>query len=198
MRYTKEKKEAVRDRIVDVAAREYRRHGIEGLGIAKLMQSAGLTHGTFYSHFESKEELVREAMNKAFMEGEAGLFGDQSNENADPPSLRMLIESYLSPEHVMNPDFGCPMAANACDVSRASLDVRQSFTEVLKERLDRYAELAPGLTKSARQDHVMVLMSLLVGAVQGARISTDPALSARILEAAREFALHWLAGERQG
>src|SRR5687768_3008910 len=113
MRYAPEHNEATRELILEAASRLFRQHGIEAVGLAKIMAEAGLTVGTFYTHFKSKEALLREALLRSL---------DARHEDLTRAlpgaSLEMLVRAYLSPEHRDAAGTGCPVAALAAEVAR--------------------------------------------------------------------------------
>src|SRR4051812_1046022 len=104
MRYAPEHNEATRQRIVEAAARLFREHGIEAVGLAKIMAEADLTVGTFYTHFKSKEALLREALLRSLADRNAEL--EQALRTGD---LETAVRAYLSPEHRDAAGAGCPV-----------------------------------------------------------------------------------------
>src|SRR3954468_2611554 len=113
MRYAPEHNEETRERILDVASRLFREHGIAAVGLAKVMAEAGLTVGTFYTHFKSKEALLRETLVRSLDARHEQL--EQALHGAD---LEMVVRAYLSPEHRNTAATGCPVAALASEVAR--------------------------------------------------------------------------------
>src|SRR5688500_8490725 len=101
------RKEATHERIVEAAARAIRRSGYSGTGVADIMKDAGLTHGGFYAHFESREAMLAEAADRAGAESVATL--ERVAADAPPEkALQTLIRGYLSKEHLERPESGCP------------------------------------------------------------------------------------------
>src|SRR6476620_8836734 len=122
MRYAPGHNEAARERIVEAASRLFREHGIAAVGLAKIMAEADLTVGTFYTHFKSKEALLREALLRSLdarREAVEGALGSADLETA--------IRAYLSPEHRDAPGTGCPVAALASEVARHPRATRHTF-----------------------------------------------------------------------
>src|SRR5262245_24173562 len=117
MRYSSGHKQETRERIVRTAARHFRHRGGQGVAIADLMSKLKLTHGGFYKHFASKEQLLVEAITKAFDESESR-FSEAVARARPGMELRTLIENYLSLEHCADPGEGCPMAALASEIGR--------------------------------------------------------------------------------
>jgi len=186
MRYSAEHKQQTRERIVRSAARHFRRHGESGVGIADLMSKLKLTHGGFYKHFDSKEELLTEAIRKAFDEIQAR-FAERVSKAKPGTELRTLIENYLSLEHCANPGEGCPMAALATEIGRLPKSVRAEIDKAIKQRVKRTARFLPGATEAERERNCMALMSGLIGTVTVARALTDLEARKAVLAASRDF-----------
>jgi TetR/AcrR family transcriptional repressor of nem operon len=170
------------DRIVEVAARRIREAGTEAPGVAEMMASAGLTHGGFYKHFGSRDELIAEAAERTYAESERA--AQQVIDGADDP-LAAFVDWYLSSEHRDNPGSGCSIVALGNDVARASDEVRSAYTDQVRRYLVHLDELLG--TDEARRPSTdaTAALSTLVGAVLVARAVDDPELSARILRDAR-------------
>lgn len=189
MRYDKDHKEQTRQRIIETAAFRFREHGIEGEGMKSLMSAAGLTNGAFYNHFESKEDLTREAVSAAlrerverlqyWMDSGAGIEG--------------LIRSYFSTRHRDHPGKGCPSSALASEVARHSLAVREVFTEGVNDFLALSATHWRGLPPAEARSKAIALYGLMAGTMQVARATHDPAMSDEVLESGLQAALS-LAG----
>jgi TetR/AcrR family transcriptional repressor of nem operon len=193
MRYDKEHKDHTRQRIVETAAIRFREHGIEGEGVKSLMAAAGLTNGAFYNHFESKEDLTREAVTAALKERVARL----QHWIDSGQGLGGLIRSYFSVRHRDNPGFGCPTSAVAAEVARHSEAVREAFTEGVNEFLELAATQWPALPPARARSRAIALYGLMAGTMQVARATNDPAMSEEVLEAGRRAALE-LAGLEEG
>lgn len=193
MRYSTEHKKETRERIVQAASRHLRRAGDKGVGIADLMSNLELTHGGFYKHFDSKEQLLVEAIAKAFDETEAR-FTETVSKAKPGTELRTLIENYLSLEHCANPAEGCPMAALASDVARLPRPVRVEIDRAIKRRVERTAPFLPGATKKERERNTMALMSGLIGTMSIARALTDPEARKAVLEASKSFYIKTFCG----
>ncbi len=185
MRYEKGHKEITRQRIVETAATRFRKDGIESVGVADLMAEAGLTVGGFYSHFDSKEDLVRAAMEEAASRSEAK-FERRINEGG----LENWIRMYLSSGHRDHPEEGCTVAALATELSRHPQSTRTGFTETLSKLLKAIASHLPAPMSPAQKTKTALgLFAAMVGSVQMARAVTDPRLSEQILEAGISTAL---------
>ncbi len=186
MRFDKGHKEQTRRRIVETAARRFRKEGVEAVGIAGLMADAGLTHGGFYAHFASKEELVRAALEEA---------SDQSRERRcrlleEGESLEGLVRSYLRPVHRDTPELGCAAAALIAEIARHEPETRAAFTARLGELLAQFEAVMPAeMEAERRQSRTIGVFAAMMGALQMARAVTDPVLSDTILESGVEAAL---------
>jgi TetR/AcrR family transcriptional regulator, transcriptional repressor for nem operon len=186
MRYSQEHKLETRRRIVYEASRRFRGQGSEGFSIADLMHDLKLTHGGFYRHFNSKEQLFAEALASAVQEAHAKL---TTGSDAKTPAsqLRVIIERYLSPWHWANPAEGCPLAALASEMPRQPRAVRAAFDQALETYMDGIERLLPGKNRSERQRNFLVLFSGMAGTLSLARAVSDEQTRARLLHAAQEF-----------
>lgn len=149
------KKDLSHDRIVETAARALRREGFDGVGVADIMKEAGLTHGGFYAHFESRDALLVEALERA---------SEKSAENLGTLEFRQLVTAYLSEEHVRNLENGCPVAALVSEMPRQAPDVRKAAARSVKALVAR-VQAAGGFDAP----RAAVVASQLIGAVQLAR-----------------------------
>src|SRR5687768_8815789 len=135
-------KEASHERIVRAAARAIRRSGFDGTGVADIMKEAGLTHGAFYAHFQSREAMLAEATNRACAESAAAAAGVVASL---PPGQAMtaMLGAYLSPEHLTQVELGCPLAALGSETARQTPEVRRVTTRYIKETVDLFARQSP-------------------------------------------------------
>jgi len=177
------RKEATHDRIVHAAARAIRRSGYSGTGVADIMKDAGLTHGGFYAHFDSREAMLAEAADRAGAESVATL---ERIAAAAPPEkgLQALTRAYLSKEHLEGPDSGCPMAALGSEMPRQAPEVRRAATRRIKEAVDLVARQLPDWGKPGAHEQALASVSMMVGAMVLARAVDDPKLSDAIRSAA--------------
>jgi TetR/AcrR family transcriptional regulator, transcriptional repressor for nem operon len=186
MRYSVQQKQETRERIVRAASKHFRGRGWDGVAIADLMGNLNLTHGGFYRHFDSKEQLFAEAVAKGFEEVTAKI--KDAVEKAPPGGeLKVIIEQYLSLEHYANPDQGCPVAALASEIARYPRAVRVKIDRAMRDHLKRMSGFLPGATEKERQRNCLVLLSGMSGALTLARTVADNEMRQSILQAAREF-----------
>ena len=178
MRVSKEKAAENRERILAEAARLFRERGISGVGVDALTDAAGLTHGSLYSQFGSKERLAAEALGHALSTSSARM--------NDTGTLDDYVARYLSADHRDRRGDGCVMAALAGEIPRQGAAVRRSFTDAVRAMVKRVAGLTPGHRES--EDAALAIVATMVGALTLARAVDDPDLSDRILAAARRLA----------
>jgi len=181
MRVSREQAAENRERIIATAARLFREKGFDGIGVADLMQAAGLTHGGFYGHFASKEDLVAQACARTFARSIAawGRSAGQGRRGA----LAAIAGSYLSVEHRDHPGHGCLLAALGTDVARQSPSVRRVVTEGLLGLVGLLTRVVPGRSATAKRKRALAMMASLVGALVLARAVDDDTLSEEILRA---------------
>jgi len=186
MRFEKGHKAATRQKIIETAAARFRRDGIAATGIAGLMADAGLTHGGFYAHFGSKEELVRAAMDTAAAATRARL----ERAGAQAPGLEAYIRSYLRPAHRDAPGQGCFIAALGAELARHEPETRAAVSEKIEALLAHIAGQLPAeQTLETRQGTAIGIFGVMSGTLQLARAVADDALSNRILESGIAAAL---------
>jgi TetR/AcrR family transcriptional repressor of nem operon len=174
MRVTREKAAENRERIIASAARLFREKGFDGVGVDAIMEDAGLTHGGFYRHFRSKEDLAAEAVARCFAVNTEG--------QKPHDSLCDLVSAYLSPAHRDDPGGGCVLAALGGDIARQGPKVRRRMTDYVRQSIERLAGRRAG---AARRRRAIATLSGLVGGLVLARAVDDPALSDEILAAAK-------------
>lgn len=188
MRYEKGRKEATRQRIIEVASLEFRKHGIAASGLAGIMENAGLTIGAFYPNFSSKADLITETLAyimgvqlermKDIVEGDGGLVAG--------------ILDYLDKDHVNNPQRGCPSAALLPEIAREANQTRVAYQEGMLPFIELLAEHMPKIGTKSPTTRAFALFGLLVGTLQIARAIPDRSLAENILnegiEAAKQLA----------
>jgi TetR/AcrR family transcriptional repressor of nem operon len=182
------KKEETHGRIVRAAARAIRKHGYEGLGVAEVMKDAGLTHGGFYAHFDSRDALLAEAADLAGAESIESLSRAVAAAKQGE-ELAALVDSYLSDGHVHAPEQGqgCAVAAAGSDVARQPPEVRRTATRRIKDLIGLVERQMPDWGKAGSRDKAMAIVGCLVGTLLIARFVDDPELSRALRKAARGF-----------
>jgi TetR/AcrR family transcriptional regulator, transcriptional repressor for nem operon len=189
VRYRADHKQQTRERILRAAARRFRSHGSEGAGIGDLMRDLRLTHGGFYRHFDTKEDLFAEAFEQGLKE-----VGDRVTKAiglASPGSeLKALIDAYLDPDHCSNVAGGCPVAALASEVARRPRAARGAFLQALRAHIRRMEKHLPASNnEEERRQKTIALFSGMAGTLTIARAFTDEQDRRAILEGARKFYL---------
>lgn len=181
MRVSREQASQNRERVLDVAARLFREKGFDGIGVADLMKTAGLTHGGFYGQFASKEELMAQACERGFVRAEQ--VWEQVAAQAPDAPMAAVMRTYLSPQHRDNPGEGCVLAALGSDVARQGPTLRQAITEGTRRMVAQFAALMPGRSKAVQRERALVAYASMVGALVLARAVDDEALSQEIMDA---------------
>src|SRR5882762_7566927 len=153
MKVTREQAAANREKIVEAASTLFRKHGFDGIGVADIMKAAGLTHGGFYGHFGSKEDLAAEACARTRPDPWASW-------TDAPPDERLegIVRSYLTPRHRDDRAHGCLFAALGSDVVRQPRAVRRAFTERLRSKIDVLRRLLPGRSPAAQREKALATM----------------------------------------
>jgi AcrR family transcriptional regulator len=184
-RTTPSRKEITHERIVETAARAIRRSGYDGTGVADIMKEAGLTHGGFYAHFDSREAMLAEAADRAGADAVAMM---ERIAASVPPeqALEAMMRAYLSKEHVDSIEAGCATAALVSEMPRQTPAIRRAATRRIKEMIDTIARQSPDWGQPRAHENALVAMATMVGALTLARAVDDPKLS----DAVREAALH--------
>ena len=178
MRVSKEQAAQNRDKILKATARLIRERGISGASVDALTEAAGMTHGSLYSQFGSKERLVEEALEH--------VIAAKGQEMGGISTLRRYVSDYLSAEHRDKPGCGCPLAALVCEMPRQSQSVRERFTSGLRGMIKQLSgRMEPGLKQRQRDEEALAMVASLVGALVLARAVDDPKLSDDILRATR-------------
>jgi TetR/AcrR family transcriptional repressor of nem operon len=188
MRKSRHDTAGTRERIVQAAATQFRQHGIAATGLADLMGAAGMTHGGFYKHFVSKEQVIQEAA--AYALAERG-HAFEAYAQAQPPGteLAALVRAYLSMDHYNNPGAGCLMAALGSEMARASEATRALASAQFLAFVGLIERFLGPQHDHDRHGRAMAMASALVGALTLARVAPDPALARQILDSARTHIL---------
>jgi TetR/AcrR family transcriptional repressor of nem operon len=185
MRKSKREAARTRERIVTAAAAEFREHGIAATGLADLMSAAGLTHGGFYRHFDSKDQLIKEACAEAIA-AMTDRLASVASQRSGRAGLKAATTAYLSTQHRDNPRDGCPLAALGSELARADAQTRSAATAGFLKTVDVLAGQFDQAKPSEARKRAIAAASTLIGALTMARIVNDEALSASILRSAIE------------
>jgi TetR/AcrR family transcriptional repressor of nem operon len=183
MKVSREQVALNRERIVETAARLFREKGYDGIGVSDLMKSAGLTHGGFYGHFDSKEDLLAEAASHALKKSverwEGYLAEDRST------ALGKISDGYLNPQHCQNPEKGCSVTALGADIARLGPKARHALAEGARGQVAVLQQLMPGEDSAEQRRQALARYAAMVGAIVLARAVDDEALSLEILAAVK-------------
>ncbi|SRR6266542_1317266 len=181
MRKSREETARTRERIIAAASAEFREHGIVATGLADLMKAASLTHGGFYKHFNSKDELVREVAAASISSGTARMKAT-ADKGPGRKGLRAVVENYLSPDHRDRPRDGCPFASLGVELARADAKTRVAATEGFLRYLDVLASRYDTLRPDQAKKRAIAAAATMIGALTMARVVKDPELSDSILK----------------
>jgi TetR/AcrR family transcriptional regulator, transcriptional repressor for nem operon len=183
MRVSREQAAQNRERIIEAAGALFRENGFGGIGVADIMKAADLTHGGFYGHFASKDDLVAQACRRVMALAIASWEKTAERDPDDP--FAALLSRYLSPRHRDDPARGCVFAALGADAARSGPLVHDAFADGLEPLIALLAKSAPGSSKAIRRRKAVAAMSGLVGALLLARAIGKRELSDEILDATR-------------
>lgn len=165
-----------RRRILEVASQLFKDKGFEAVSVAEVMKAAGLTHGGFYGHFLSKDDLVAQALAHAL-----------AADSFDDGTFSDFVRSYLAPQHRDNPNRGCPTAGLAAATRHQTPAARAAMTEGLRAQISRIEQALPALPAADRHSAAIGSWAAMVGAVILARAVDDPQLSDELLEQTRSW-----------
>ncbi|WP_407164921.1 TetR/AcrR family transcriptional regulator [Bradyrhizobium sp. ORS 111] len=188
MRYSKEHKQETHARIVRKASVRLREKGAHGIGVADLMKDAGLTHGGFYAHFDSREALVIEAFNHAM---DRGTERWRKVVAEMPPERRLaaIVDGYLTQVHRDDPGHGCAIPALGAEIARESPKTRKAFALKLEQMIDMIADQILDVPRKTARKQAMATLATMMGTIVMARIAGNGELSDEVLAAGREAVL---------
>jgi TetR/AcrR family transcriptional repressor of nem operon len=178
MGHSQADKAASRERILSLASAQIRKAGLESLSVGKLMSKAGLTHGGFYGHFASREELLAKALERALADG-AGAARAAGQDRA--PSFASFVRSYLSRAHRDAPETGCAIAALAGDAGRADPRARA----VMERHIETMIASVERQFGTADEDEAIAAVAAMIGELTISRVVSDPKRSDAVLRAVR-------------
>jgi TetR/AcrR family transcriptional repressor of nem operon len=188
MRYRPEHKAEIHQKIVKDASRRIRNEGITGAAVSAVMQDAGLTHGGFYKHFGSKDELLMESLSEAFRDITDRLA--QAAEQSQPETAwKAIVKTYLSLEYCDHLEYGCPLTALAPELARIDQAMKPWIFEELKKYRSRMLPFMPGRRTADKERAFFAMFSTMVGAVEIARMLPEPVMREKVLASARDLLL---------
>jgi TetR/AcrR family transcriptional regulator, transcriptional repressor for nem operon len=188
MRYSREHKQETHARIVKKASVRLREKGAHGIGVADLMKEAGLTHGGFYAHFDSREALVIEAFTYASGRSREH-WRKVAEQTPEDKRLALIVDTYLNSAHRDDPGHGCAIASLGADIARESLKTRKAFSTELEHMIDLIADQIPGVPRKTARKQATATLATIVGALVMSRIAGNGEFSDEIMAAGREAAL---------
>ena len=181
MGHSQAEKAQSRERILREAADQIRDGGLESVSVGKLMKSVNLTHGGFYGHFASKEDLIAQACARASDRSRARWA--RLSERAPDNPLAEIARVYLTPQHRDSPGAGCLIAALGPDVARQGPAVRDAVTAGVRAALDFLTRIVPGRSRAAKRRKAIASYASMVGGMVLARAVNDRVFSKEILDA---------------
>ena len=188
MRYEPDYKARTRQKVLTEAAKTLRAEGMQGMGVANVMAKAGLTHGAFYAHFESKEALIGETV-KEMAQAARGRFDAVTADLAPADALRAYVEFYLSAKHRDNDQTSCPLPWVAGDVARLGASPRKHYGAVTSGLTELIATRLRALDHANADEEASSVVAELIGALALARAVADKAQSDAILQRSRDSVL---------
>ncbi|MEJ7927507.1 TetR/AcrR family transcriptional regulator [Sphingobium sp. AN641] len=191
VRYSPEHNEAIRKKIVEVASFRFRKDGIGAVGLAPLMKEAGLTHGTFYTHFKSKDDLVAATVAELNRERLEAIGATLER----PNGVETFLRSFLSEGHRDNFSAGCLNASIVGEIARESEVVRAVYTQGTSDLVDMLALRLERFETDERRQAAIALLAMMTGGIQSARAVSDPTSSAEILDSTFAMAMLFALGE---
>jgi TetR/AcrR family transcriptional repressor of nem operon len=193
MKVSREQAAENREKIITAASKLFREHGIDGVSVVDIMKAAGLTHGGFYGHFASKEDLVAQATARAVSNKRQAWMRVIEQSKGNP--FKALADTYLTSRHRDDVANGCPMAALGADLSRYKNSVRHETTTELRHFIESLSRISTGRTAAAQRKHAIGAYASLVGALLLSRAVDDPKFSNEILKSVE--ALFTATGNRE-
>ena len=188
MRYQPGHKAEIHQKIVKDASRRVRSDGLNGAAVAAVMGDTGLTHGGFYRHFKSKDDLLVESLSEGFREIEDRLV--QAAEQSPPgEGWKAIVRTYLRPEHCEHPDHGCPLATLGPELARVDKRIKPQIVAELVNYKSRMVPFMPGRRTTDKECAFFAIFSTMIGAIEIARLLPDSAMREKVLGNARHFLL---------
>ena len=188
MRYQPDHKARIHRRIVRNASRQLRARGLNGPAVPAVMKASGLTHGGFYKHFSSRDELVAEAVEESLHELTETLVDSAKSAGAQE-GWKAMVKTYLSLERCDRAEVGCPIAALAPDIARSRPGIKQRSSAAILKFRQQLLPFMPGKNAAEKATNFLAIISSMVGAIVIARTMPEPAVRQRILNTVRDHLL---------
>jgi TetR/AcrR family transcriptional repressor of nem operon len=188
MRYGTEHKIEIHQKIVKDASRRVRAEGLSGAAVSVVMNDAGLTHGGFYKHFDSKEDLLLESLREGFREIEDSL-ANAAEQSPPGEAWKAIVKTYLSLELCEHPERGCPLAALSPELARADKRMKPRIVAELVNYKSRMVPFMPGRQTKDKERAFFAIFSTMIGAVALARLLPDRTMREKVLANTRNFLL---------
>jgi TetR/AcrR family transcriptional repressor of nem operon len=188
MRYGPEHKLEIHRKIVKDASRHVRAEGLSGAAVSAVMKDAGLTHGGFYKHFASKDDLLLESLREGFREIEDAL-AHAAEQSQSGEAWKAIVKTYLSLDLCEHPDRGCPLAALAPELARAAKSMKPQIAAELVNYKGRMLPFMPGQRTTDNERAFFAIFSTMIGAIEIARMLPDRAMRQKVLASTRDFLL---------
>jgi len=188
MRYPPEHKVEVHQKIVKDASRRIRAEGLTGAAVSTVMRDTGMTHGGFYKHFESKDDLLLQSLSEAFREILDRLVRAANDSGSSKP-WEAIVKTYLSSEHCSRAESWCPLTALAPELMRVDKSTKNRIFHELRDYKDRMVPFMPGKKTSDKEQAFFVIFSTMIGTIQIARLLPDPTTREKVLANTRDFLL---------
>jgi TetR/AcrR family transcriptional repressor of nem operon len=188
MRYGPKHKLEIHQKIVKDASRRVRTEGLNGAAVSAVMKDAGLTHGGFYKHFKSKDDLLLESLREGFREIE-DVLARAAEQSPPGEAWKAIVETYLSLELCEHPERGCPLAALSPELARADKRMKPQIVAELLSYKSRMLPFMPGQRTADKERAFFAIFSTMIGAVEIARMLPDRAMREKVLANARDFLL---------
>src|SRR5262249_20996372 len=189
MRYGPEHKLETHQKIVKDASRRVRAEGLSGAAVLAVMKDAGLTHGGFYKHFGSKDDLLLESLREGFREIEDAL-AHPAEQSPSGEAWKAIVKTYLSLGLCEHPERGCPLASLAPELARADKNMKPQITAELVNYKNRMLPFMPGQRTTDKERAFFAIFSTMIGAIEIARMLPDRAMRQKMLASTRKFLLH--------
>lgn len=188
MRYRPEHKAEIHQKIVKDASQRVRAEGLNGAAVAAVMRDTGLTHGGFYKHFASKDDLLMESLREAFREI-VDTWVRAAKLSSHKAAWKAIVKAYLSPEHCEHPEHGCPLAALAPELARVDKRRKPQIVAELVKYKSQMLPFMPGRRTGDKERAFFAIFSTIIGAIEIARMLPDPAMREKVLASTRDFLL---------